>query len=275
MDEDVQMTEPASGEISDEEFYADAMDWEVELAELQARAARNAERARAIADNAQNAAIRDEAENRVSLMNKFSNVAAEMGQGARQGAAQGIMELYNVAKNRSLGEWGAGAAMAVLSIFPQIVTGPGAQAIVLGGVGGAALGLTVATVADSLYRLGGFLSVMANSRQAQAALTLAEDSLQYLKDTARGMITDVQLSDADKLQLQLALEELERREAWRMRAEQQDQEAIRVLRAMRKRERPLEQYPDPGLPFIEEVTEGLPTCRQRLAIGGGQPAIGM
>ena len=75
------------------------------------------------------------------------------------------------------------------------------------------------------------------------------------------------------MQLQRALEELERREAWRMRADQGEQQAIRVLEAMRKRERPLEQYPDPGDPRIEEIIDQ-PARRQRMLEGPeGQQAL--
>jgi hypothetical protein len=149
-----------TGEISEEEFYADAMDWEVELAGLQARAAQNADRLRAIADATENAEIKNQTENRISLMNKFGQVAAEVSQisqGAPQFFAQGIMELYNVAKSRSYGEWGAGAATAVLAAFPQLM--PGVEAIVLGGGVGAALTLGAVAIADSLLRLGGFRSI--------------------------------------------------------------------------------------------------------------------
>ena len=145
-----------SGEISDEDF-ADPMDWEVELAGLQARAARNADRLKAIADSTENAAIKNDAENKMTLMTKFSQVAAEISQGAPQRLAQGVMELYNVAKSRSYGEWGAGAATAVLVAFPQLM--PGVEAVVLGGGVGAALTLGAVAIADSLLRLGGFLSI--------------------------------------------------------------------------------------------------------------------
>ena len=68
-----------------------------------------------------------------------------------------------------------------------------------------------------------------------------------------------------------------------MRAQQGDQEAIRVLRMLRERQMPLEQYPDPGQPFIEEVIEnpfvrdqlGLPQLQgqQQLALETGALAL--
>jgi hypothetical protein len=155
MGEDVEMTEPATTEISDAEF-GDAMDWEKELAELQARAAQNAERARAIADSALDAEIKNEAENRLTLMEKFSSVAEELRGGAQQSVAQGMMELYNIARTRSLGEWGFGAATAVLSVFPQLLSGSAIESIALGAASGAALMGGAVAIARALYELGGF-----------------------------------------------------------------------------------------------------------------------
>ena len=40
-----------------------------------------------------------------------------------------------------------------------------------------------------------------------------------------------------------------------MRAQQGDQVAIRMVRMVRERRSPLDQWPNPGDPFIEEVEE--------------------
>jgi hypothetical protein len=141
-------------------------------------------------------------------------------------------------------------------------------------VSGAALTLGGVAIAEYLYRLGGFVSVIRRSPQTQAAIALAERSLQMFKDLANGMLTDAQVSDEQRMQLQDALAELERRESLRMRADQGDQQAIQLLQRMRERKRPLEQYPDPGDPMIEEVIQQ-PARRQRMLEGpmGSQPAL--
>jgi hypothetical protein len=263
-----------------EEFYSDA---EAEFASLQERAGQQSAALQNILDTTQNQQIKDETERMLQVMNSFSDVAGQLseavavaGDGVQRGLTNGLMELYNVARNRSMGEWGVGAATAALSVFPQLISGSAVESIVLGGMGGVALGLGAVTIAEALYRLGGFVSVIGRGPRTQAAISLAEKTLQMLRDAARSMITDAQLTDEEKLQLQRALEELERREAWRMRADQGEQQAIRVLRTMR--ERPLEQYPDPGDPEIEEVIDQ-PARRQRMLEGpamqggGGQLAL--
>jgi hypothetical protein len=167
--------------------------------------------------------------------------------------------------------------MAILSILPQLVTPAMESAVgsvVLGGMGGAALGLGAVAVADYLYRLGGFVSVIRSNPETQAALTLVERTIQRFRDAANAMVSDAQTSDDDRLKLQRALLELERREALRMRAERGEQQAIVLLEQMRERKRPLEQYPDPGDPRIEELIEQ-PARRQRTLEGpmGSQPAL--
>ena len=59
-----------------------------------------------------------------------------------------------------------------------------------------------------------------------------------------------------------------------MRADAGDQQAVQLLERIRERKRPLEQYPDPGTPLIEEVIEQ-PARRQRMLEGamGSQPAL--
>jgi hypothetical protein len=85
---------------------------------------------------------------------------------------------------------------------------------------------------------------------------------------------DQRLPSTEKQQLVRALNEVEKREGLRMRADNGDQQAIRLLERIRERKRPLEQYPDPGEPVIEEVIEQ-PARRQRMLTGatGSQPAL--
>jgi hypothetical protein len=278
IDDDGVQTEIAG---SSDEFYSDA---ESELGNLQERAARSAAAARTLAETAQNEQVRDEMQRTLAVMNGFANaagqlsdVAATAGEQALQGVNKGLMELYRITRNRSLSEWGVGAATAILSLFPQLVT-PGVetamQSVFLGGMSGAALTLGAVAVADYLYRLGGFVSVIRRNPQTQAAITLAEQSIQSFRDAARRMLTDAQVPDDEKRQLQRALVELERREALRMRADRGEQQAIQLLEQIRERKRPLEQYPDPGDPLIEEVIEQ-PARRQRMLEGstGSQPAL--
>jgi hypothetical protein len=129
-------------------------------------------------------------------------------------------------------------------------------------------------IAKAIYELGGFVS-LARGPRTQAALTLAEQSLDVFRDAARRLLQDQQISAEEQLDLQRALEELDRREAFRTRAENNDPQAIQLLRAMRKRERPLERYPDPGDPVITEIIEEQPARRQRTLEGavGVPPAL--
>jgi hypothetical protein len=217
----------------------------------------------------------------LAVMNGFANAASQLsdvastaGEQALRGVNKGIMELYQIARNRSMSEWGLGAATAIFSVLPQLLGTSAVESIALGGVSGAALTLGAVGIADYLYRLGGFVSVIRRNPQTQAAITLAEDTIRSFRDAARGMLTDAQVPDEEKRQLQRALLELEKREALRMRADAGDQQAIRLLDQMRERKRPLEQYPDPGDPLIEEVIEQ-PARRQRTLEGpmGSQPAL--
>ena len=119
MDDDGVQTEPADSELSDPEFV-DAPDGEVELQSLRERAARNAERARAIAETTLDDELRDQAEKRNTLMLKFSEVAAQIGGMVQQGVANGIMEPYNIVRNRTAGEWGTQEELATMTELPQL-----------------------------------------------------------------------------------------------------------------------------------------------------------
>ena len=127
MDDDGVPTEPAES-VTDSEFV-DAPDWEVELRSLEERAARNAARARAIAETTQDAEAADKARKRTTLMLMLSEVAAQLG-GPTWGDSNGLTELYNLVRNRTAGEWGTQAVLATVTVLPQLLnTELGAQAL--------------------------------------------------------------------------------------------------------------------------------------------------
>jgi hypothetical protein len=114
-------------------------------------------------------------------------------------------------------------------------------------------------------QMSGCLSAMANCPEAAAARALIEQTFAALKALANQKLAEGGLLEEDRFRLLDATRELATREMWMMRAQQGDQEAIRVLRMMRERHMPLDQYPDPGQPFIEELIEN-PFVREQMGL---------
>ena len=124
------------------------------------------------------------------------------------------------------------------------------------------------TVAEGLYNLSGYLSMIARRDELAGARAFLELALEELKQIARqGLQQETNVAVRD--QLASAMMEVEARSGWIQRSLRGDSVAAQLLGAIRSAARrygfnALEHYPDPGMPHIWAVEN--PFLRDQLGL---------